>query len=305
MNPANIFREISAAVPTACRQHIVVVGSLAAGYHFFGEDPSTIVHTRDVDCVLDPSRSAAEVGQTIARWLLDAGWQARTKYPRSSPADENTPADELPGLRLFPPGVDPLAAQSWFLELLAVRDAKSDGANLPTRLVLREGHFGLPTSRALALSAFAPLPAGNLSIRYARPEMMALSRLLEHPKIESRLLSQSLAGRRIKRSNKDLGRVLAISELADLPDYQPWTCLWREALEACYPGDWKSMARYAGDGLRELLWSDDDLKEAAHTNIHGLLTSAPELLATLDTMRATGKRLLAEAIEPLENSART
>ena len=294
MNPASVFREISSAVPPGCRRHIVVVGSLAAGYHFFGEDRSSLVHTRDVDCVLEPHGSAAAAGQRIARWLLDARWQLRTKHEQLRPVDEATPDRELPGLRLFPPDVDPQAAGSWFLELLAVPDATVDAPNPTTRLRLREGHFGLPTSRALAVTAFDPLPAGDLGIRYARPEMM------EHPRIDARLLSQPFAGRRIKRSNKDLGRVIAIATLANLRDYGPWTRSWHDALRACFADRWKDVARCTGEGLRALLQSDGDLEEARHTCVNGLPGSASPLPLTSQAMRATGLRLLAEAIDSLE-----
>ena len=91
MNLASVFREVSAAVPPACCKHIVIVGSLAAGYYFFGKNESGLVHTRDVDCVLEPFQSAVAVGQKIARRLLDARWQLRTKHKRPVPAYENTP----------------------------------------------------------------------------------------------------------------------------------------------------------------------------------------------------------------------
>jgi hypothetical protein len=38
-----------------------------------------------------------------------------------------------------------------------------------------EGHFGLPTFRFISITAFDALPADDLGIRYARPEMMALA----------------------------------------------------------------------------------------------------------------------------------
>ena len=304
MNPASVFREISDAVPPGCRRHIVVVGSLAAGYHFFGEDRSSLVHTRDVDCVLEPHENAAAAGQRIARWLLDARWQLGTKSQRSNPADQDTPANELPGLRLFPPDVDPQAAGSWFLELLAVPDLTVDVPDLTTRLSLREGHFALPTSRALAVTAFDPLLAGDLGIRYARPEMMVLARLLEHPRIEARLLSQPFAGRRIKRSNKDLGRVIAIAALADLRDYGSWALSWHDALSACFADRWRNVARRTGEGLRALLQSDGDLEEARYTCLNGLPGSASPLPLTLQAMRTTGQRLLSEAVDCLEALAR-
>ena len=163
----------------------------------------------------------------------------------------------------------------------------------------------MPTSCALAVTAFDPLPAGDLGIRYARPEMMVLARLLEHPRIEDRLLSQPFAGRRIKRSNKDLGRVLAIGTLANLPDYGPWTRSWHEAMKVCFPGDWKGVARRTGDGLRALLNSADDLEEARHTCSNGLLDFVPPQTMTPGALHITGAKLLAEAVEPLEVLAQT
>ena len=70
-----------------------------------------------------------------------------------------------------------------------------------------EGHFGLPTFRFISITAFDALPAGDLGIRYARPEIMALANLLEHPEIKPDRMSGLFAGLAIKRSNKDFGRV--------------------------------------------------------------------------------------------------
>jgi len=79
VTPSKVLAEVSAAVPAACRENIVIIGSLAAGYHFFGDDESKAVRTKDVDCVLEPFHAAVGAGQSIARQLLDAGWQRRMK----------------------------------------------------------------------------------------------------------------------------------------------------------------------------------------------------------------------------------
>ena len=48
--------------------------------------------------------------------------------------------------------------------------------------------------------------------------MMALANLLEHPEIKSDAMISLFAGCWIKRSDKDLGRVLAITTLSHLPE---------------------------------------------------------------------------------------
>jgi hypothetical protein len=44
---------------------------------------------------------------------------------------------------------------------------------------------------------------------------MALANLLEHPVIGPQTMSTKIGGRTLKRSNKDLGRVLAIARLSE------------------------------------------------------------------------------------------
>jgi hypothetical protein len=125
--------------------------------------------------------------------------------------------------------------------------------------------------------------------------------LLEHPDIKPDTMSGLFAGRSIKRSNKDLGRVLVIATLADLADYRPWAASWQRALEACFPDEWQPLALGVGDGLRTLLDSPSDLEEALHTCINGLLASQPPTLAALT---AAGDRLLGDVVETLEDLAK-
>lgn len=300
ITPSKVLAEVSSAVPAACRENIVIIGSLAAGYHFFGEDESKAVRTKDVDCVLEPFHAAVGAGQSIVRKLLNAGWQRRMQGDHQTPGNETTPVDQLPAVRLYPPEANPDAEEAWFIELLTVPE--SSKINDPwTRLPLADGHFGLPTFRFLSITAFDPLPAQGLSIRYARSEMMALANLLEHREIKPERMSGLFANRKIKRSNKDLGRVLAITTLADLNDYRPWAASWKKALEHCFPDEWRELASRAGSGLRQLLRSEADLEEAHHTCINGLLASQPP---TIDALRAAGDRLLGDVIETLEDFAK-
>lgn len=300
ITPSKVLAEVSFAVPAACRENIVIIGSLAAGYHFFGEDESKAVRTKDVDCALKPFHAAVSAGQSIARQLLDSGWQRRMQGDHQKPGNEETPVDQLPAVRLYPPEADPDSGEAWFIELLTVPESAEGSGKEWTRLPLAEGHFGLPSFRFLSITAFDPLPAGELGIRYARPEMMALANLLEHPEIKPDRMRSLFAGLAIKRSNKDLGRVLAIATLAKLDDYRPWAGAWLEALQFCFPNKWPALAKRAGSGLRQLLASQTDLEEAHYTCLNGLLASEPLTLAALG---AAGDRVLGDAIEALEAAA--
>ncbi|WP_038160009.1 hypothetical protein [Verrucomicrobium sp. BvORR106] len=300
VSPSRVFAEVARAVPEACRNNIVVIGSLAAGYHYFRKDPTKAVRTKDVDCVLEPFHAAVGAGQSIARQLLDAGWQRRVTGDHQKPGSVKTPVEELPAVRLYPPDVEPDSEEAWFIELLTVPESADVSGRVWTRLPLAEGHFGLPTFRFLSVTTFRPLKAGPLGIRYARPEMMVLANLLEHPKIKPERMSAAIVGREIKRSNKDLGRVLAIARLADLDDYRPWAEAWRKALQACFPTEWSVLAKSVGNGMRELMASKTDFEEAHHTCLNGLLSSDPP---TVDGLRAAGERVLGDAIEYLESNA--
>ena len=296
LSPSQVLNQVSRAIPEECRTYIVIIGSLAAGYHFFGDDSSKSVRTKDVDCVLEPFAAAVGAGQIIARQLLDAGWQRRAVGEHQTPGKADTPVEQLPAVRLYPPDVDLTEEESWFLEFLTVPESSADMGKVWTRLQLKEGHFALPTFRFLAIAAYDPLPASDLGIRYARPEMMALANLLEHPEIKPDPMSAPFAGRSIKRSNKDLGRVLAIATLADLDDFGAWVDPWRKALQSCFPDEWQELAVRAGAGLRKLLDHPEDFNEARHTCANGLLASQAPSEAAL---RAAGERLLGDALEVL------
>lgn len=297
VTPIKVLQQVSEAVPTDCRRHIVVIGSLAAGYHFFRDQPGRAVRTKDVDCMLSPFEVAVSAGKTIVEKLLDAGWQRRKKGDHQEPGNADTPDDKLPAVRLYPPGVDPDSEAAWFIEFLTTPESVSAEGRQWTRLELPQGHFGLPSFRFLALAGHAPLTARDLGIRYARPEMMALANLLEHPEIKSDSMSGKIGGREIKRANKDLGRVIALATLADLDDYEAWGDSWREALESCFPDDCRTLAARAGNGLRALLASPNDFEQAHHTCVNGLLSYQPP---TGEALRIAAQRLLQEAVEPLE-----
>lgn len=293
VKPVDSLQQLAAAIPEFCRKNVVIIGSLAAGYAFASKYPQIAVRTKDIDCLLRPFDLAVEKGEAITRQLLDEGWQRVDIGAHSTPGDAQTPDDLLPAVRLYPPGLGPDGESSWFIELLTVPESTSESGRKWTRIVLDEGHFGLPSFRFLGVTAFNPVYVEELGIHVARPEMMALANLLEHSEIGQERMSALFSGRSIKRSNKDLGRVLAITFLANLDDYRIWAYEWNNALQSCFPDKRQELALRTGAGLQALLDSDEDLEEAHYTCINGLLAGQP---VSIEILREAGERVMGEAV---------
>jgi hypothetical protein len=293
LSPRDVMKQVAEAIPEDCRDDVIIIGSLAVAYHFFGSDPQSGVSTKDIDCMLSPNVRAVRNGKAVAERLFAAGWQLRKDPKWDKPGDAATPTMDLPFVRLHPPG-----NTEWFLELVASPPMGGTQAKDYDRLSTERGDFALFSFRFLALTEEDPIRT-RFGIAYARPEMMALANLLHHPRVSPDLI----AGTDWKRSNKDLGRVLALAWLATARDEDAllaWPALWRAALERRFPGDWRDLAIVAGDGLQVLLHRPADLAQA--TVICNL-----SLLAGRDLderkLRATGRRLLQDAVAPLKAAA--
>lgn len=300
VRPWEALEKVAMAVPEFCRENVVIIGSLAAGYAFFGKEDIMAVRTKDIDCLLRPFDVAIDKGQAIARQLLHAGWHPKQDGDFSQPGSELTPDDRLPAIRLYPPGINQNDRDAWFIEFLTEPESTMIQGRHFTRIILDEGHYGLPTFRYLAITGFLPQKIESLGINYARPSMMALANLLEHPAVKPDPIKGGFAGRAVKRSNKDLGRVLSLGYLAE--DQTPgilrnWAIDWHLALTQFFPSELETLAGSAGGGLRDLLASTDDFDEAYFTCANGLLASFG---VDHETLRETGERILGDAVERLE-----
>lgn len=298
VSPATALGEIASAVPEDCRRRIIVVGSLAVGYCYRDQLNDMAVRTKDADCLLSPRLEAIKAGVAITERLLDAGWSFHKTPQHPEPGTASTAVEALPAVRLSPPG-----SSQWFVELLTVPEDAAQRGRQWARLPTSHGHFGLPSFGFIGLTNLDPILT-DIGISIARPEMMVLANLLEHPEIKADPMSGGFTGRMdIKRSNKDLGRVLAIARLAiggEEDALQSWPALWKVALQDRFPDEWQALARRTGQGLRALLASEQDLEHALYTCANGLLASRQPTLAQLGIV---GQRLLHDAIEPLETEA--
>lgn len=296
LSPRAVLARVARQVPPECRANIIVVGSLAAAYQLFGErGAGGLVRTKDIDCLLVPRVEAVRVGTSVAEQLLAAGWRRRAEGSHAQPGTPATADRDLPVIRLNPPDTT-----DWYVELLSALEAGDARDRAFDRVVLSDGgHYALATFQHLGVVAHEPIEAPE-GLRCARLSMLVLSNLLRNPSIRpERMLAGVEPGPR--RSNKDLGRVLSIARLVGREAVEEWPGAWREALRATYADQWPQLAILLGGGIRALLGSEGDLREALELNRLGVLAQAP---TTPEAFRGVAERMLVDAIEPIEELAR-
>lgn len=287
LDPEALFTLLVTDLPQAAREHVFVVGSLAAAYHHRVALGHRGVNTKDADLVVHPSGDVASCA-SMAERLLSLGWR---RHRDCYPSDPQVNADSMRVIRLRPPDSD-----RYFIEFL----------NLPANGQLEQkkwvpvevagGWYALPTFRFQGLTAIGRLKS-KVGLEYASPPTMALANLLSHSTVKDDYMSAPIGGRKIRRASKDLGRVLALAHLCGRDETESWLAIWRDALKACFPDDWAPLSKNVGSGLRSLLRRSELLDEAHHTCADGLLAG---MNVTADNLTATGERLIHDVIEPFE-----
>lgn len=217
LSPSDVLTQVAGALPPDVRGNVIIIGSLAAGYQFFAGDGARAIRTKDVDCLFSPHSKAIAAAAAVTDQLIRADWKLREGLEWSQPGKKEDDEKDLPMVRLRPPGE---TTAPWFLELLSAPPVFEPGApgKKLRRVETSIGHFAICSFDFLALAEWEPLDTAH-GVRIARPEMMALANLLHDPAIADTLIVDT----DWKRSNKDLGRVLALAYLTNQRDHRDGT----------------------------------------------------------------------------------
>lgn len=275
--PRAVIGRLAATLPRELAARTYVAGSLAAGFHFQAHLGRHEIRTKDADLVVHAVGAHRGLGKQTET-LLAQGWRWNLSE-KFSPGTARTKPEDLPFIRLFPPGM-----RDFFIEFLGQprigqRSSKSQG-----RVVVHAAHYAVPIFRFVGLTSWNLRDTG-LGLKYADPAMMCLSNLLSHPTLGASRMETPIGGRLCLRSAKDLGRVLAIAHLTPRGELRDWVDRWVSGLRKWFPNGWRKLGASVANGLHELVAEPAALNDAHHTATHlGLLPGLkvpPERFAEL------------------------
>lgn len=69
-SPSNVLALVANALPSDVRCHVIIIGSLAAGYHFFAGDGARAIRTKGVDCLFSAHSILVEVTEELEAMAL-------------------------------------------------------------------------------------------------------------------------------------------------------------------------------------------------------------------------------------------
>ncbi len=280
LDASELLRRVAERVPDRLRANVVVIGSIATAWAFRDVSGTHSVATKDIDLLLRPSIDAVTAAEALGQELLDEGWQPR--FPNGiDPGTPDTPVDQLPALRLSPPGT----TDGWFVELLGEPPDQSARKHW-RRFHTAAGDFGLPSFRYMGVAVHGAEET-DFGLRVARPANMALAHLLEHS-VPDRTPISNLPGTP-PRFTKDVGRAVALWWLAREQSSMAgnlWHAQWKDTLVALHPDSTAALHEAADSGARSIT---DYLRESHGIALNGVL--APHG-TTLDAFRRAHASLL-------------
>ncbi len=291
LDPQSVLENFKTAFPAKVHEHIFVVGSLAAAYHFRMKLESHVVNTKDADLVLHTAGDT-ETCKELARHLRKEGWTHRYLAEKPHAPNPDNP-ESLPFIRFYPP-----ENPEFFIEFLGLPERGQSQEKVITPIRLDDGWFAVPRFRFMRLTSY-DLQSSTPGFAYAAPWMMALANLLSHPILKPEVMSSKIAGRDIWRCSKDLGRVLALAWLSDRRDLERWAPAWIAGTKDSFPKTWREVIPRARQALTALLGSAQGMEQAHHSVANGLLAGKN---ITEENLRAVGEQLLADVLQPYSQS---
>lgn len=269
MNPGQVLdaelllASVANEIPESLRPNVVIIGSVATAWAFRELLGSGAVATKDIDLLLQPAVDAVATAERLGQNLLDESWQPQYKQGRP-PGTPETSDNELPALRLAPPGM----STGWFVELMAMPTPGQTERRRWIRFRTASGDFGLPSFRYMPVAVHAA-DESPFGLRIAKPANMALAHLLEHADPD-RTPVASLPNQPA-RFIKDIGRAVSLWWLANQGSVlaaQQWGGEWRTSLAAHHSSETAETLAAARKGLVALA---DYVREAHATARLGVL----------------------------------